>query len=905
MTVTAGTRLGPYEVVSRLGSGGMGEVYRARDTRLRRQVALKVLRGAAGLDQEQLLQEARLASTLNDPHIVSVYDVGEEAGTVFVAMELVDGVTLADRVRGGRLRLEETVRIAMQIASALARAHAAGLVHRDLKPANVMITADGHVKILDFGLAKRVSGATGDTATIAGASGSGMVVGTAAYMSPEQAEGRPVDARSDVFAFGVTLYELLTGRRPFERDSVIATLAAILRDPVEPLASLRPELPAELVRIVDRCLRKDPARRFQSAADLKVALEDVLDDLAHGQASATPAQSMREARPSTWRRLSYGAAGVALLAAAVMLVPVIGARQSTAPPLVAGDLVQLTFDPGYSGGAALSPDGTLVAFVSDRAGEGNLDIWIQPVKGGNPVRVTHDPEDERMPSFSPDGGRLVFRSERDGGGIYTVAALGGEPRLLVREGYNPRFSPDGTALAYWTGGGIGFQAVAGSYRTVLVDSTGGKPREVAGFTGARFPVWSPDGRHLVVAASRHERPTVDTYDWWVVPVGGGEAIPLRVRALLPKNLTENEQTIPPLAWTGSHVLTSVLGDIWAFEVDGQSGFRATRGERLTFGPANEQDVSATADGLVAFSHVASENNVWSLPIDSETGAVRGELQRVTAGVGWYSRPTVSSDERTVAFLLMGLKSRVVVQDLASGRIRDPGIEVGAPFGPTISPDGSRVIYQGDSGQLFDAPVGGGASRQICGDCETPGDWLADGQRAVVVTGIGSMTSLTMIEVATGERRTVAEHGDDGSLNRPHLSRDNRWLAFRIMRPANQVYVAPFGGAYPIPRSSWVPVGAPENDMRPIGWSPSGRMLYLMSSRDGFRCLYVQPMQDGHPLGQIRLVRHLHNIRAAGGGGSSVVSSGPGNVVTRDRILMDFPTQVVNIWSMQIGPTVPR
>lgn len=295
MSLTAGTRLGPYEIVAPLGAGGMGEVYRARDTRLGRLVAIKVL-SATALDdaeeQRRLLHEARAASALNHPNIVTVHDVGTEKGAAFVAMELVDGRPLSDTLAGRALPLFDALKYAIQVADALAAAHAAGIIHRDLKPQNVMVTPQGSVKILDFGIAKTLGPPTGETLTIA-QTGAGHIVGTVGYMSPEQAEGRAVDARSDIFSFGSVLYEMLTGQPPFKRDTSMATLAAIVNQEPRPLSAIVETAPPEVERIVAKCLRKDPSRRFQSIADVRVVLEDLRDDLARrsDQASVTAASA--------------------------------------------------------------------------------------------------------------------------------------------------------------------------------------------------------------------------------------------------------------------------------------------------------------------------------------------------------------------------------------------------------------------------------------------------------------------------------------------------------------------------------------------------------------------------------------------------------------------------------------
>jgi Tol biopolymer transport system component len=904
MALAAGTRLGRYEIVGLLGAGGMGEVYRARDQRLRRDVALKVLTPGPAADAARLLREARVVSTLSDPHLVTVFDADECDGIAFVAMELVDGAPLTRRIRPGGLAVDELLRLGIDVAAGLARAHAAGVVHRDLKPANVMVTSSGTAKILDFGLATQPEGRSGDTSTFAALSGPGVVAGTGGYMSPEQAEGRAVDARSDIFAFGVLLYELATGQRPFDRDSAVATLAAILRDPPPPLAGRRPDLPAPLIRLVERCLRKEPERRFHAVADVQIALDDLRDDAARGVSGPSlGAPATPQPRSRRWPAI----AAAALLAAAAAAAGTIAFwRPGVPPPLTGLDLTQLTYDAGYSGTPALSSDGTLLAFASDRGGEGNLGIWVQPVAGGQAIQVTRDPADDRTPSFTSDGGRIAFRSEREGGGIYSVPALGGEPRLLVAGGLSPRVSPDGRQVAYWTGSFIGFGLTPGGYRTFVVDIAGGTPREITGFTNSRFPVWSPDGSRLVVSATQAEKPDASTYDWWIAPLDGGSPVATGARGLLGRAASDASSQASPSAWTGDRVLTSWRGDLWAVVLTGPNQTAAGI-ERLTFGPGAETEPAATADGTVVFADAVSRLNVWALPIDTEHARVLGPLRKVTPGTGPFMRATLSTNERRAAFFGPGRPPpSILVQDLSTGKIQDLGSAPGAVFGPVISPDGQRVAYPTEGNETRVVSVNGGAPRVLCQECRDVGDWTADSQRFVVVTG-GRQTGLGLIDTRTGTMTTVADAPPERSLNRPSLSPDNRWIAFRAMAPESQtIYLAPFGRALPIPADAWVALGAAERDLRPVGWSPSGRMLYLFSARDGFRCLYVQRVDpaSGRPLGAATVVRHMHNVRAPGGGGGSVVSSGAGNAVGREQILLDFPEQEVNIWLMRLGILTP-
>jgi tetratricopeptide (TPR) repeat protein len=323
MALSAGTRLGPYEILSKIGAGGMGEVYKARDTRLGRMVAIKILPPEKLTDenrQRRFEQEAIAASALNHPNIVTVYDVGTQDGLAFLAMELISGKSLDQSIPASGMRIGEILRVASQIADALALAHANGIVHRDLKPANVMITAEGLVKVLDFGLAKVTQspeGADAETRTIAGFAGhtdAGTVLGTAAYMSPEQTEGKPVDARSDIFALGSLLYEMATGQRAFYGGTAMSTMSAVLRDDPPSCDTVRADLPPQLARVIARCLRKDPARRFQHMADLKVELDDLKQESDSGKLSSpSPAAPARTSRTPMWLAVAASAAIAALL----------------------------------------------------------------------------------------------------------------------------------------------------------------------------------------------------------------------------------------------------------------------------------------------------------------------------------------------------------------------------------------------------------------------------------------------------------------------------------------------------------------------------------------------------------------------------------------------------------------
>ena len=422
-----GTRLGPYEIASPIGAGGMGEVYRARDPRLGREVAIKVIRSDSEPDADRRRRfedEARAAGALNHPNVLSVLDVGLAQGQPYVVFELLEGETLADRLERGPLPARKAIDTAVQACQGLAAAHAKGIVHRDLKPANLFLGRDGHLKILDFGLAKLTY--AGEHAAVDSQTRTstqpGLVVGTLAYLSPEQARGEKADPRSDLFALGATLYEMLSGRPAFRRATAAETVSAILTHDPEALTASKEPLPAGLEPIVRRCLEKDPEQRFQSARDLGFALSAVVGAMSSGALSAAA-----PSRRGRWLLV----AGLVLAVGAGVAYLLRPQPTSTAPALVP---VPFTAYPGLEVAPTFSPDGSQVAFAwSGAEGQDKFDLYTKVIGSEKALRLTTSPADWITPAWSPDGRSIAFaRVERKGvGGIYLIPALGGPERKLA------------------------------------------------------------------------------------------------------------------------------------------------------------------------------------------------------------------------------------------------------------------------------------------------------------------------------------------------------------------------------------------------------------------------------------------------------------------------------------------
>ncbi len=497
-----GKTLGHYQITEKLGEGGMGVVYRARDTHLDRFAAVKVLPPEKVSDPERkrrFIQEARAASALNHPSIITIYDIDQAEGIDFIAMEYVAGKTMDELIPRKGMRLSLALKYAVQIADALARAHGAGIIHRDLKPSNVMVDEHGLVKVLDFGLAKLTEAAGPEAETAATRTGEGTILGTAAYMSPEQAEGKHIDTRSDIFSFGSMLYEMLTGQRAFRGDTRASTIASILREEPKPVSQVAEGLPRDAEKIVRRCLRKDPEHRFQTMADLRVALEELKEESDSGVLESTGGVKPKPRRKFVW---AFGA--LATLVIATVGVWFVRSRVGTQEaPLTP---VPLTSYAGSEYGASFSPDGSQVAFGWNGEKEDNWDIYIKLVGSEPPFRLTTNKADEGWPAWSPDGRQIAFLRNLGAGkgAVVLISPLGGPERILTEcHSFEAEFvtgpflswSPDGRALAIVEKTSV---EILPSLALYLVETGEKYPltKTTKDFPADSCPAFVPDGRSL-------------------------------------------------------------------------------------------------------------------------------------------------------------------------------------------------------------------------------------------------------------------------------------------------------------------------------------------------------------------------------------------------------------------------
>jgi Tol biopolymer transport system component len=798
-------------------------------------------------------------------------------------MEYVAGSTLDHLISPKGLPLSQALAYAIPLADALARAHSAGIIHRDLKPSNVMVGDDGVLKLLDFGLAKlpaaQQTSAEDATRTLKAETERGVILGTVSYMSPEQAEGKEIDARSDIFSFGAVLYEMLSGRRAFQGETRISTLAAILNREPRPVRELSEDLPLEAEQLLKRCMRKNPARRVQTMADLKVALEDLKEESA-------------VVRVPEVRRPGRRTAAAAL--AAGLLIGGTGAwfwMRGRVPVGPGVSLARITSDPGLSGWPTLSPDGKLIAFASDRSGEGNLDIWVRQTSGGEPIRITRNAANDLEPNFSPDSNRIAFRSERDGGGIYVVSALGGEERLLIRNGYVLRFSPDGKRISYRAGGEGG---ATGRRFIFVAPTSGGEPVPVqSNLTGLLEGIWSPDSRSLLLAGADSK---TAAREWCMVEIEGGTTRCLgAAESLKPYGIGVPD----PTAWVGDYVYcAAATGDaqnLWRVRLAGNRA-RVVSAERLTTstGQESQPSVAIRADGAqqVAFASGNQKLAIWSVPL-AAGGRASGEVQRLSGGSVNQFWPSITPDGKRLAYRSgFGATASIRVKDLQTGK--ELQMVEGANY-PVISADGNRLAFSAGPRGVMSFSLNETVPEKIAQERMRPDGWSPDGRWLLLMT-LDGRSSIHVYD-ATARRVTAIVSHPSWPVHSPRFSPDERWISFHVSPSptTRQIFVAPFRDGAVGAQDTWVPVTDGKGLDREPRWGPNGKLIYFLSDREGYRCIWGQAVDParGSPVGSPFAVFHAHSARLTLNLGTDTALNGLS--IAAGKIVVAMAENTGNVW----------
>jgi Tol biopolymer transport system component len=774
------SRLGPYELAGQLGAGGMGQVYRARDTRLHRSVAIKILLASSAMDperQRRFAQEAVAASALNHPNILTVYDVGVEGETPYLVSELIDGASLRAEMNQGRLPLKRALDIAAQIAEGLAAAHEAGIVHRDLKPENVMLTADGRAKIVDFGLAKAQDETSSLGPSAATETATGLIVGTVPYMSPEQARGGKADFRSDQFALGIVLAELTSGEHPFKRETSVQMLSAIIADEPPDPAQVIPPLPVALRWILRRLLSKNPRERYAHTADLAADLRNIRDHLVEAtSALATPAIVARRRWPLP----------VALIALAVGAAFVAGRGVGSEPSGPRFERFRpLATDAGYQGAPAWSPDGKTIAYEAEV--NGVVQIFTRTLTSPMRTQVTNGAFDCFAPFWSADGNQIYYHSlARDRDALWQISPAGGTPRMVMEGATGSTISPDGQTLVF-----LRQESTVTVSMTLWISSPpGAEPKPYARGALANMTFsnglleFAPDGSKVLAWLWRDAVNAGQRTGFFELPMPDGE--PRAVLASL-EGLRE-----PPLfSWLpdNRHVVL-LRGDgstpgthLWLADTD------ADVLHPITATAGNEGAPSVSPDGrTIAFSSEATDFDLVEVPIDGSPlrpflSSTRNELDPAASPVNTqYAFVTDRSGNLEIWLQNEeGYLQQPLITDASFGGARP--MSLGSL---SFSPDGKRLAFQrfDDENErlggprLWIASTAGGTPFPLGGSSgyQDAPVWSPDGEWVAFIAGTVDEWSLVKTRIGGGAiAPVVLKTGIPPFVARPQWSPDGRWI----------------------------------------------------------------------------------------------------------------------------------
>jgi Tol biopolymer transport system component/predicted Ser/Thr protein kinase len=825
MAILPGKTVGPYQILSAIGAGGMGEVYKARDTRLDRTVAIKVLSAhlADRVDlRERFDREARTIAGLNHPHICTLFDVGHQDGIDYLVMEYLEGETLADRPKRGPLPMEQVLQYAIEISDALDKAHRNGITHRDLKPGNIMLTKSG-TKLLDFGLAKLQQEAKPATpfselVTIQGGeTAEGTILGTLQYMAPEQVEARPVDARTDIFAFGAVVYEMATGKKAFEGRSQASLIAKILETDPPPISSLQPVTPPALDRLVKKCMAKEPEKRWQAASDVCDELKWIAEQ-GQGTQAAMPVLG-DIAKRGVRERLGWLVASVAILVAVVLAAAVFYFRRPsmelkavhfTVAPLEKGTLPLPGTGPNFF---SVSPDGSKVAFVAAGANR-QLQLWLRDFDSpsAQPLPGT---EDAWAPFWSPDSRFIAFTT--GGSSLKKIPAAGGPAETITAS------SADGGGT--WNRDGVILFSTGPGSAILRVPSAGGSPTPVTSMDGSQqaiihaWPYFLPDGKHFLysIIASNSERSgiyvgSLDSKDTKLILKAHSSAL-----------------YAPP-----GYLLFNRAGTLLAQPFDADrlelKGDAIPIAEGVQFNSAiGKAAVTVSANGVLAYRLVptAAQNKlVW---VDR-----KGAEQALAAPPHPYRNPRLSPDGQRVAVTIDELGSQEWLLDTKRGTLTRLTFEGSYNGALAWTPDGKRVAFGSDRAgqrnlfwQLADGS--GGTERLATSDrSQIASSWSPDGQ-TLAFEQTDSGTGYDLFVYRLGDRKVETFLQTRFNEIAPRFSPDGRWLAYASDESGRtEVYVQP----YPGPGGKWQI--STEGGTEPV-WARNGELFY----RNGDKMMAVE------------------------------------------------------------------
>jgi serine/threonine protein kinase len=710
----ANQTFGHYRIISLLGAGGMGEVYLAEDSRLGRKVALKFLPAQFTKDSERVQRfkrEARAASALNHPNILTIYEIGQEEEAYFIATEFIDGHTIHHYINHSKMRVRQTIDVAIQIAGALSTAHSAGIIHRDIKPQNLMLRNDGYVKVLDFGLAKLTErGATDAFQTVLSArTDPGRVMGTISYMSPEQALGQNVDQRTDIFSLGVVLYEMLTGNVPFKGNSAAAIFDEILNKKPAPIAASNPDISPELERIINRALEKDREVRYQTASDMRAELKLLqrkLDPGITNSVSIPNAILQRMPAHALWIKMALLVLVLAIFASTTWFL--ISHLKTPPPNWAHANAFKITDWAGTEMFSNLAPDGKSVIFVSRISG--NYDIYSKRIGAKKAENLTENyKDDDTQPAISFDGKRIAFRSSREGGGIFIMTETGESPKKLIGFGYNPAWSPDGKEIVC-TENSIETGARTQSISKMWIVSTITGESRVLTESDAVQASWSPNNKRIAYWSLTEGIQR----DIRTISVKGGEPVPVTNDAIQDFN--------PVWSPDGRYLYfitnrKGILG-LWRVEIDEDSGKTLGEPELVPLPSSRSCHVSFSQDGKsMTYVQITQNQNAQRITFDPVTEKIIGQPVNATYGSTTVGAPAISPDGSLLAYIKSGagVESELFVLKEGTNVANQITENSGTNLIPRWSPDGKQIAaYSNQNGsyQIYSMNSDGSGRQQL-------------------------------------------------------------------------------------------------------------------------------------------------------------------------------------------------
>jgi Tol biopolymer transport system component len=820
------SNFGPYEILGMLGAGGMGEVYRARDPRLQREVALKIL-GVEGVfnaeRQRRFLQEARSASALNHPNILSVFDIGDEDGRQYIVAELVEGESLRGLLQRGPVPVRKLLDIAIQVAAGLTAAHEAGIVHRDLKPENIMLTLDERVKILDFGLAKPrdpVTGSAEEQTRSHLLTTPGMIMGTASYMSPEQARGEELDFRSDQFSFGLILYEMATGKKAFQRDTPVQTLSAIISEDPSPISTHNVKIPAPLRWQIEGCLAKNPRERYGATIDLYHELRNIRDHLSETSYSSEP---LVQLRTKTRKKLLLGAAAVAVASLVGGLLLSSWFVRPSPVDLGSEIFTPVAVNEEVENYPAWSRDGKSIAYVGEV--NGVLQIFTRPLSSSVPIQLTHLDTDCYRPAWSSDGNRIFFDAKRKDTHIFdiwAVSAAGGSPQIVIENAANPELMPDGKSLFFFRN-----ELKSGADIALWISSpVGSKPRKYPLPSQIRSPlveadlVIAPDGSKMVLLYSSDFK----DLHFWIIPYPKGTPYEC-------KNLSQNH--LAGFSWMpdGRHIVFS--GDLKKTETD-HLWIADTKSESqypLTGGIEKEMEPAVSPDGKkILFVSSTKQYDLIQVPLDGSpfknlTLTSRNEKAPAWSPQGDYF--AYASDRNGSDVILLRSPSEGWERSVVTQKDFE-GSNLISFSRPAFSPDGQRIAYHCNTSErttIWISNIAGGSPvrltadrhNQFCPAWSPDGEWLAyiysdSGKYVLSRARFGASGSSTVIKT-------------DALYFQPQWSPKGNWILYHSNQGLS--LVSPDAkGTQLLGKGYWLTAG----------WSKDGSTIYAIKQDENRRLL---------------------------------------------------------------------